>query len=101
MQIFILIYYFIWLLNCFQQFIIINILITLNNFICENLILTDEQLLIYTLANIEIMLQSCGKILSDYPPIPQADPSLIPDIQNRLIHDELNYDRQSLDEEHV
>ncbi len=55
----------------------------------------------YALADIEMMLRSCGKSLKDYPPMPQADTSLIPDIQNSLIHDELNYNRQSLAEEHV
>ena len=33
--------------------------------------------------------------------MPTSDTSLVPDIQNRLIHDELNYNRQSLAEEHV
>ena len=33
--------------------------------------------------------------------MPRADTSLVPDIQNSLIHDELNYNRQSLAEEHV
>ncbi|CAJ2640229.1 unnamed protein product [Trifolium pratense] len=47
------------------------------------------------------MLRSCGKSLKDYPPMPRADTSLVPDIQNSLIHDELNYNKQSLAEEHV
>ncbi|CAJ2675849.1 unnamed protein product [Trifolium pratense] len=47
------------------------------------------------------MLRSCGKSLKDYPPMPRADTSLVLGIQNSLIHDELNYNRQSLAEEHV
>ncbi|CAJ2646832.1 unnamed protein product [Trifolium pratense] len=66
-----------------------------------DLILIDDQLIQYALADIEMMLRSCGKSLKDYPPKPRADTSLVPDIQNSLIHDELNYKRQSLAEEHV
>ncbi|RHN66861.1 hypothetical protein MtrunA17_Chr3g0096361 [Medicago truncatula] len=32
--------------------------------------------------------------------MPREDPSLIPDLENRLIHDEMNYNRGVLDEEH-
>jgi len=63
-------------------------------------VLTVEQLKTYTLAEIEICLQGHGKGLDDYPDMPQPDRSLVPEISNRLIHDELNYNRDSLAEEH-
>jgi len=53
------------------------------------------------LAKIEKQLLSCGKSLSDFPPMPQADKSLIPDKQNILIHEETNYNRHVLGEEHA
>jgi len=65
-----------------------------------DLTLTQEQLKIYALADIEMLLQSAGKSLSNYPPMPTADPSLIPDLQNHLIHDEMNYNMGLLTEEH-
>ncbi|XP_045810450.1 uncharacterized protein LOC123904887, partial [Trifolium pratense] len=69
--------------------------------LATDLILTYDQLIQYALADIEMMLRSCGKSLKDYPPMPKVDTSLVPHIQNSLIHDELNYNRQSLAEEHV
>jgi ATP-dependent DNA helicase PIF1 len=54
----------------------------------------------YTLAEIEILLQSHSKSLENYPPMPLPDSALIPDRHNRLIFDELNYDRRSLVDEH-
>jgi len=62
--------------------------------------LTKEKLKLYALADIDMLLQSSGKNLSDYPPMPTADPSLIPDLENRLNHDEMNYNRGLLTEEH-
>jgi len=55
--------------------------------------MTDDRLKTYTLADIEVLLQSSGKSLSDYPPIPIADTALVYDLQNHLIHDELSYDK--------
>ena len=62
--------------------------------------LTEEQLKTYTLAEIEICLQGHGKCLGDYPDMPQPDRCLVPEISNRLIHDELNYNKDSLADEH-
>jgi len=53
------------------------------------------------LAEIEKHLLSCSKSLSDFPPMPQADRSLVPDKQNILIHEETNYNQQVLGEEHL
>ncbi|MCH81881.1 helicase-like protein, partial [Trifolium medium] len=69
--------------------------------LCVNdLVLTPDQLKSYALAEIEVLLQSNGKSLKDFPGMPRPDAGLLPDIGNRLIYDELNYDRQSLSNEH-
>ncbi|KEH36616.1 PIF1-like helicase [Medicago truncatula] len=46
------------------------------------------------------MLQSFGKSLSDFPPMPKADTSLVPDVESRLIHDEMSYNRPVLAAQH-
>ncbi|KEH23234.1 PIF1-like helicase [Medicago truncatula] len=46
------------------------------------------------------MLQSFGKSLSDFPPMPKADASLVPDVESRLIHDEMSYNRPVLAAQH-
>ncbi|XP_058784626.1 uncharacterized protein LOC131659455 [Vicia villosa] len=66
----------------------------------HDLVLTVDQLKSYALAEIEILLQSNNKSLEDYPEMPQPDRALLRERQNRLIYDELNYDRRSLLEEH-
>ena len=53
------------------------------------------------MAEIEKHLLSCSKSLSDFPPMPQADRSLVLDKQNILIHEETNYNQQVLGEEHL
>jgi hypothetical protein len=63
-------------------------------------VLTTDQLKSYALAEIDTLLQSNNKTLHNYPDMPRPDPGLLPDKGNRLIYDELNYDRQSLAEEH-
>jgi len=52
------------------------------------------------LVEIEILLQSSNDSLENYPEMPLADTELLPEIDNRLIHDELSYNKQSLAEEH-
>jgi hypothetical protein len=74
--------------------------LTLYYLCCADLVLTEDQLKIYALADIELNLLSAGKSLADYPPMPRADPALIPDLENRLIHDEMNYNRGVLADEH-
>ncbi|GAU45376.1 hypothetical protein TSUD_89960 [Trifolium subterraneum] len=66
----------------------------------QDLVLTPDQLKSYALAEIEMLLQSNNSSLSNYPDMPRPEPGLLPEIGNRLIHDELNYDRQLLADEH-
>ncbi|MCH79269.1 ATP-dependent DNA helicase PIF1 [Trifolium medium] len=66
----------------------------------NDLVLTPGQLQSYALAEIEVILQRNGKSLKDYPGMPLPDDGLMADIENRLIYDELNYDRHSLSKEH-
>ncbi|XP_024636431.1 ATP-dependent DNA helicase PIF1 [Medicago truncatula] len=68
--------------------------------IIGDLRLTHEQLKAYALAELETMLQSFGKSLSDFPPMPKADASLVPDVESRLIHDEMSYNRPVLAAQH-
>jgi ATP-dependent DNA helicase PIF1 len=68
--------------------------------ILADLQLTDDQIKNYALAEIEIILQGCGTSLKDYPCMPQPDAGLLPDLGNRLIYDQLNYNREELAKEH-
>lgn len=67
----------------------------------QDLVLSPTELKSFALSDIETLLQSSNKSVSDFPTMPQPDMSLITDRQNRLIYDELNYDRQSLAEEYT
>lgn len=58
--------------------------------------LSDEQLQNYGLAEIDIILQTHNKRLSDYNTMPEFHHESTAAQQNRLIYDELNYDRVSL-----
>ncbi|XP_061364994.1 uncharacterized protein LOC133308389 [Gastrolobium bilobum] len=62
--------------------------------------LTEEQIKNTTLAEIDKVLQSNGKCLSDYPSIPCITGASLLDMHNRLVLDELLYDRLFLVEEH-
>jgi len=64
------------------------------------LVLTSNQLKSYTLLEIESLLQVHGKSLDNYKEMPKSDRGLVADVQNRLIYDELNYNRNILVEEH-
>jgi RecA-family ATPase len=71
--------------------------------LCLNadLLLDDQQLKNYTLAEIERLLRSHGKSMKeDYPTMPKTDISMIHESRNRLIYDEMNYNQQVLEEEH-
>jgi ATP-dependent DNA helicase PIF1 len=68
--------------------------------IFADLVLTPEQLQNYALAEIETVLQCGGRSLKDYAGMPQAEVGLLRDVGNRMIYDELNYDRLSLSREH-
>lgn len=52
------------------------------------------------LAEIENLLRNNNKSLADFPSMPRPDMSLVTQVQNRLIYDELNYNRQALAAEH-
>lgn len=55
--------------------------------------LTDKQIECYTLIEIENIMQKLGKSLRDIEGIPQLDSSLTGDFGNRLLSEELSYDR--------
>ena len=61
-----------------------------------SLILSEGDLKKYTLAEIEKLLRSQNKTLAYFPPMPLAVVSLIDENHNRLIYDELNYDKKTL-----
>ncbi|XP_061338511.1 uncharacterized protein LOC133285308 [Gastrolobium bilobum] len=63
-------------------------------------ILTEESIKNITLEEIDKVLQSNGKCLSDYPSMPRINSETLLDMQNRLVLDELMYDRFALEEEH-
>ncbi|XP_061349748.1 uncharacterized protein LOC133294987 [Gastrolobium bilobum] len=63
-------------------------------------ILTEESIKSITLKEIDKVLQSNGKCLSDYPSMPRINSETLLDMQNRLVLDELMYDRFALEEEH-
>jgi len=64
-------------------------------------VLDDSQLKSYALAEIELLLQYHGKSMKDdYPMLPQPDVSLIHQSRNRLMYDEMRYDRSVLKAEH-
>jgi hypothetical protein len=68
--------------------------------VIAELVLTPKQLKSYALAEIEVLLQSCGKSLEDFSDMPTPNEGILPEKGNRLIYDELNYDRQHLADEH-
>ncbi|XP_071709076.1 uncharacterized protein [Rutidosis leptorrhynchoides] len=61
-----------------------------------DMILKEAQIQNYFLAEIQMLLNKNGKALSDFPDLPQPDPSLISHLDNRLIREELNYNIQEL-----
>ncbi|GAU39655.1 hypothetical protein TSUD_18380 [Trifolium subterraneum] len=65
-----------------------------------DLVLSVEQLKSYTLAEVGKLLESNGKSFDNYPDMPRPDAGLIPNRGNRLIYDELSYDKQLLAKEH-
>ena len=63
--------------------------------------LDDSQLQSYALAEVEKLLQSHGKDMKkDYPMMPRTDVSFIHHAQNRLMYDEMKYNKNQLREEH-
>ncbi|XP_061352378.1 uncharacterized protein LOC133297280 [Gastrolobium bilobum] len=66
----------------------------------QDAILTEESIKNITLEEIDKVLQSNGKCLSDYPSMPRINSETLLDMQNRLVLDELMYDIFALEEEH-
>ncbi|XP_061357242.1 uncharacterized protein LOC133301608, partial [Gastrolobium bilobum] len=67
---------------------------------CSDASLPEDCIMNSTLAEIDKVLQSNGRSLSDYPSMPRIMMESLLDIQNRLVLDELSYDRLFLIEEH-
>ncbi|CAH9133489.1 unnamed protein product, partial [Cuscuta epithymum] len=65
-----------------------------------DLTLTEAEIKNYALSEIEMMLRRFGRSLKDYPSMPFPTISDSAMYQNRLIFDELQYDRAALREEH-
>ncbi|XP_071688515.1 uncharacterized protein [Rutidosis leptorrhynchoides] len=60
------------------------------------MILTESQIQNYCLAEIQMLLNKNGKALSNFPDMPQPDPSLLTQLDNHLIREELNYNIQEM-----
>ncbi|KAK1349777.1 hypothetical protein POM88_054784 [Heracleum sosnowskyi] len=58
--------------------------------------LTKQQIEAYTLIEVEGLMQKLGKSLRDIDGMPQPDSSLTRDLGNRLLNEELDYDRPKL-----
>ncbi|XP_074361953.1 uncharacterized protein LOC141702153 [Apium graveolens] len=65
-------------------------------FHAPNLHLTKEQTESYALAEIESLMQKLGRSLRDIDGMSQPDTSLTQDLANRLLNEELDYDRAAL-----
>ncbi|XP_057249974.1 uncharacterized protein LOC125496547 [Beta vulgaris subsp. vulgaris] len=65
----------------------------------KDLRLSDEQLQNFALADIEAKLQSNGSTLRKFSEMPYPNDLIIEDGQNKMIMDELSYDRGKLEEE--
>ncbi|XP_061339347.1 uncharacterized protein LOC133286026 [Gastrolobium bilobum] len=72
----------------------------LRNLLLYYAVLDEESIKNTTLAEIDKVLQSNGMCLSDYPTMPRVISESLFDMPNRLVLDELSYDRCSLMEEH-
>jgi hypothetical protein len=62
--------------------------------------LTDEQKKAYALLEIEKLMRQTSRSMKDYPQIEMPNSDLLGGIGNRLINEEMNYDRDSQREEH-
>ena len=67
----------------------------------ENLRLTEEQVESYALFEIESILLKMGKTLRDVDGMPIPDSTLIRDLSNGLVNEELDYDRIQLKKLHA
>ena len=62
--------------------------------------LTDEQTQNYCLVELQELLHKNGKSLSDFQDLPEPDTTLLTNMDNRLIRDELSYNMKQLKAEH-
>ncbi|KAF7807329.1 helicase-like protein [Senna tora] len=60
----------------------------------------DQRLKDITLAEIENILRINGRSLRDFPPMPLPNDALMSNLQNMLISEELNYDKELLRSQH-
>jgi hypothetical protein len=61
--------------------------------------LTGEQKKAFALLEVEKLMWQTGRSMKDYPQIEMPDSDLLGEIRNRLINEEMNYDRDSQREE--
>jgi hypothetical protein len=62
--------------------------------------LTESQMRAYALIEIEKLMRQAGKTMKDYPQIELPSADELREIDNRLINEELNYDKDKHKEEH-
>jgi hypothetical protein len=62
--------------------------------------LTDDQKKAYALLEIEKLMRQTGRSMKDYPQLEMPNLDLLGEIGNRLINEEMNYDKDSQREEH-
>ncbi|XP_016478495.2 uncharacterized protein LOC107799874 [Nicotiana tabacum] len=62
----------------------------------KNLQLTEKQVEAYTLFEIETILLKMGKSLKDIDGMPLLDSVLLRDVRNRMLNEELDYDKEEL-----
>jgi len=67
----------------------------------DQLQLSENQLRSYALYEIEKLLIKAGKSLKDYPPMLLPDMSLIRERNNKLLEEELSYDKEALAAEYA
>ncbi|XP_035840208.1 ATP-dependent DNA helicase PIF1-like [Helianthus annuus] len=69
-------------------------------FMFPGLHLSDDQLKNYCLIELNELLEKNGKSLEDFTDMPQPDTSLLDKLDNRLIREELSYNKKKLTDEH-
>ncbi|XP_022014702.1 uncharacterized protein LOC110914199 [Helianthus annuus] len=69
-------------------------------FMFPGLHLSDDQLKNYCLIELNELLEKNGKSLSDFTDMPQPDTSLLDKMYNRLIREELSYNKKKMTDEH-
>ncbi|KAF7807312.1 ATP-dependent DNA helicase PIF2-like [Senna tora] len=64
------------------------------------LLLDDARIKDIALAKIENILRTNGRSLRDFPPMPLPNAALLSNMENALLSEELNYDKQALIAQH-